>query len=224
MKSRSKKNRILLCSLGIIGFLELIPGCSDPSFNGADYNSFALGNEYHYSGVSMKVSVDSTRKVEGGWEFTVVYRDSSGAPLIREVYLKKAKNIWWKEFDASELGWPRLTFDPPIIASPFSDQAGRIHIHEGYEIRRDARMTKLRIRVESVIEGLEDVRVSAGSFPACLHEKVTYSYLDSTDTPFLGGEAHWWFARGVGAVKFRMPDGSGELLSAKIHGGILPDH
>jgi hypothetical protein len=220
---RSEKGSFLLKILAIIVFLWLFPGCSEAPFDGTDYNSFALGNEYRYSGMSMKMSVDSSREADGGWEFIVVYRDSSDAPLIREVYWKKEKNIWWKEFDASELGWPILTFDPPIIASPFSGKAGQIHTHEGYEIRRDARRSKLRIRVDSVMEGFEDVQVPAGTFPACLREKVTYSYVDSTDTPYLAGEARWWFARGVGAVKFQMPEGDGELLSAKIYDRILPD-
>ncbi len=219
----SKKDNILLSGLGAFCFLWLIVGCSAPPFNGADYNSFAPGNEYRYAGMSMKMSVDSTWEADGGWEYLVMYRDSSNAPLIREVYLKKAKNIWWKEFDASQLGWPRITFDPPIIASPFSGKAGQIHTHEGYEIREDARKTRLRIRVDCVMEGIEDVQVPAGSFLACLREKVTYTYIDSTDTPYLAGEARWWFARGVGAVKFQMPEGDGELLSAKIDGRIFPN-
>jgi hypothetical protein len=90
------------------------------------------------------------------------------------------------------------------------------------ESRGEAGEAEFSILVESVIEAVEDVRVTAGQFPACIKVRATVTYLDSVTSPFFSGDAVWWYAKGIGVVKSQMPEGGSELQRAKIGNLELP--
>jgi len=197
-------------------------GCTQQEFNGALYSSFRQGNEYVYSHAHLKSVVQSEKETPEGIEYVVVSLDSAGNELMREVYIKQGNRLLWKELDGTAMGMLRYSYDPPLWAVPFSDQMGKTDSYVSQEARSDAQKTRLRIRVDTVIENIEAVRVAAGNFPACIKVKSTITYLDSTSSPFIQGDARWWYARGMGVVKYQTPEGDGELVSAKIDGRILP--
>jgi hypothetical protein len=207
--------KILTLSLLLI----LLAGCGKNKFKADDYVSFQTGNSYTYTG-PMIVAIDSAVTTSQGVEFIIKDVDANGQVLSREVYLKKNGQSWWKEFDGAGMGVPRFQFDPPVMASPFSDKVGAKYTGEGVEIRQDG--TRLRFRLEAEIEAVEDVEVPAAKFPACIKVRSAYTYLDTTSSPLISGEASRWFARGVGIVKYQMPNGIGELLEAKVGDRIFP--
>lgn len=200
----------------------MIIGCARDKFDPTRYNSFQLGNEYAYSGMMMKTKIDSVNTGSSEIEYFLTDRDSLGQVASREVYVKKDGRIGWKAFDGSIQGMLKHTFDPPLLASPFSDQVGQTFTQEGVEIRSDAQRTTLRYRFTAEIEALEDVAVPAGQFPRCIKMKGVYTYLDPTTSPFINGEARWWFAREVGVVKYEIPGVNGKLLHAIIGQRTLP--
>jgi hypothetical protein len=207
--------KILIIALGLL----LLAGCGRNKFNPEDYVTYQPGNSFTYTG-PMIVAIDSARTTPDGVEYIIMDVDANGQVLSREIYLKKGGQSWWKEFDGGGMGVPRFQFDPPVLASPFSDKVGAKYSGEGVEIRADG--SRLRYRLEAEVVAVEEVDVPAAKFPACIKIRSAYTYLDTTSNPLISGEASRWFARGVGIVKYQMPNGIGELLEAKIGDRILP--
>ena len=82
--------------------------------------------------------------------------------------------------------------------------------------------------VKMSLEGYEQVKVSAGTFPDCLKHKtvLTNAKSDSSlETSFVNGTRYLWFAKGVGIVKMRYEHANGtiteaELLEYKVPAGV----
>jgi hypothetical protein len=199
--------------------LMLVAGCGKNKFNTSDYVTYQPGNTYTYTG-PMVVAIDSALTTPEGVEYIIKDVDANGQVLSREVYLKKGGQCYWKEFDGGGMGIPRFQFDPPVLASPFSNQVGAKYTGEGVEIRADG--TRLRYRLDAEVMAVEEVDVPAAKFPACIKIRSAYTYIDTTSNPLISGEASRWFARGVGIVKYQMPNGIGELLEAKLGDRVLP--
>jgi hypothetical protein len=214
-------NKILFSGCGLVAIIlgiSLLTGCGK-KFDSSQYLSYQPGNLYTYTG-PMTVAIDTAVTTKEGVEYVVMDLNESGQALSREVYLKKEGRAYWKEFDGGGMGIPLFQFDPPILSSPFSNKVGAKYSSEGVEIRQDG--SRLRFRLDAEIMAVEDVTVPAGVFPASIKVRSAYTYLDTTSSPLISGEASRWFASGVGIVKYEMPNGVGELLSAKIGERILP--
>lgn len=207
--------KILLATL----LLALLAGCSKNKFDAGEYVSYQPGNSYTYTG-TMTVYVDSAKKTAAGIEYLVTDLDQEGQPLSREIYLKKDGKAYWKEFDGGGMNIPVYQFDPPMLSSPFSNKVGDKHSEDGIEIRQDG--SRLRFRLEAEVLAVEDITTPAGSFKDCIKIRSAYSYLDTTSSPLISGEASRWFARTVGIVKYEMTNGVGELLGAKIGDRLFP--
>ncbi|RJP77192.1 MAG: hypothetical protein C4524_08695 [Candidatus Zixiibacteriota bacterium] len=208
--------RFLLLSLA----LALLAGCGKrtPQFNPGDYVSYQPGNMYVYTGMMGYAEVKSRLPIEGGTQFVVVDKDSAGREIARETYVQKDGRLYWQTFDGTGQGMLSYTFDPPLPASPFSGTPGEKAFQEGVEIRSDSAGTRLRYRVDMEILPPEDVAAPAGEFPACARMKAVITYLDPTNAPFINGEAEWWYAPGVGVVKYRAAGTEGMLEQASING------
>lgn len=204
--------------------LALLAGCSKKKFDGSEYVSYQPGNAYTFTG-PMAIVVDSAKATPEGVEYIVYDVEQGGQPLSREVYLKKNGQSYWKEFDGAGMGVQRFNFEPPILASPFSDKIGDKFATDGVELRQDS--TRLRFHLEAEVLAVEDVTVPAAFFPKCVKIRSKYTYLDTTSTPLMSGEMSRWYARGVGLVKYQAATDTagknvGELLSAKIGDRIYP--
>ncbi len=206
----------------LVWLTMLLLSCETRKFDSSTYVSFHPGNEYSYSGAMLTTTVESSRESKVGVELSVVDRDSAGGIVSRETYLIAAGKLWWSEFDGTPQGMLRHRFEPPLLASPFSDNIGQEFSQEGLEIRSDTPQTRLRYRMDSQIEAIADVTVPAGYFPRCIQMKSRFTYLEPTASPFIVGEGRWWYAKGIGVVKYEITGVGGELLRARIREVILP--
>ena len=99
---------------------------------------------------------------------------------------------------------------------------GDAHLSEANEF------SQYRLCLAGAVRNLDELHlalthsVPAAKFPACIKIRSAYTYIDTTSNPLISGEASRWFARGVGIVKYQMPNGIGELLEAKLGDRILP--
>jgi len=210
-------NRAALAArfIGLIIIVSAL-GCSRKPFKGLSYISFREGNQYQYSGMPIRWEVQRSMKTPRGLELALIGRDSLGNELMKQHYLRQNGRLLWTGVDSEALGMVKFSFEPGLWACPFSDNIGQTLSYTSEEHRSDPNGTRLRIRVDSAIEAVEDVLTQAGLFEKCIKVSATVVYLDSTISPFFSGEAVWWYAKGVGVVKSQMPEGESELVFAKI--------
>jgi hypothetical protein len=197
-------------------------GCSRKPFKGLNYVSFREGNQYQYSGMPIRWEVQRSMKTPRGLEFTLLGRDSLGNELMQQHYLRQSGRLLWTGVDGEALGMVKFSFEPGLWACPFSDKIGRTLSYTSVEYRNDPKRSRLRIRVDSIIEAVEDVHLQDRTFEKCIKVRASVAYLDSTISPFFSGEAVWWYAQGVGVVKSQMPEGDSELVFARIGGHTWP--
>jgi hypothetical protein len=217
------KKILFLTGSGVLVFL-MLTGCGQQKFNPGDYLSYQIGNNYTYTG-PMTVSVDTAIATSEGVEYVMFDFDQDGKPLSKEVYLKKEGKAFWKGFDGGGMNIPIFKFEPPILASPFSNKVGEKYSAEGTEIRQDG--SRLRFQLNAEVMAVEEVKVPAGTFKDCLKIKSAYQYLDTTSSPLISGEASRWYAKGVGIVKIQMTNSANqvnvsELLAAKVGDKVFP--
>ncbi|HEX7344404.1 MAG TPA: hypothetical protein VF398_09070 [bacterium] len=199
----------LVFALGVIG-------CSREPFNGLSYTSFREGDQYQFSGMPIRWEVQNETETQRGVEFVLVGRDSLGNELMKQYYLRQSDRLLWRGVDGAALGMTRFHFDPGLWACPFSDQIGETLSYTNVEYRDEPMGLRLRIKVDSVIEALEDVQTKVGRFEKCIKVRANVIYLDPTSSPFFSGDAVWWFAKDIGVVKSQMPEGESELVFAQI--------
>ena len=197
-------------------------GCSRKPFKGLSYVSFREGNQYQYSGMPIRWEAQRNMKTPRGWAFALIGRDSLGNELMQQYYLRQNGKLLWTGVDGQALGMVKFGFEPGLWACPFSDKIGQTLSYTNEEHRSDPAGTRLRLRVDSIIDAVEDIQTAAGNFEKCIKVRATVVYLDSTTSPFFSGEAVWWYAKGVGVVKSQMPEGDSELVFARIGSRTWP--
>jgi hypothetical protein len=166
--------------------------------------------------------VQRSMKTHRGLEFALIGRDSLGTELMQQHYMRQSGRLLWTGVEGAALGMTKFSFEPGLWACPFSDKVGQTLSYTNVEHRDDSQGTRLRINVDSAIEAVEDVQTQAGFFTKCIKVSATVAYLDSTSSPFFSGQAVWWYAKGIGVVKSRMPQGESELVFAKIGNRTWP--
>jgi len=214
----SKMKYKLLRSLILYLFLPLLffGGCGK-RFEGKEYFPLATGNGYEHSGMLGKSKVTESTGDEKTEVYTLSYYDEEGKVIIySEEYVVEEGLVLKRSFTPAVSGFTSFSFSPPLLYSPFSDQVGASQTLKLREYRENQSQEIFGIVVDYQIEKIEDVSVAAGSFEDCIKMRISYSYQDSTDVRFMFGDYFFWFAKGVGIVKYESLGGTGELLRAKI--------
>jgi len=187
----------------------------------ADYSRFfplADGDFYIYSGPLGKSMV--TQSI--GELYTFTHFDSSGNVLFWKDFLKTDHSIGWKNIAFSKSGSPDIHFEPALPFLPWTDQVGDTLLFSSAEIHDDSLNTHLHLQIEYSTYGIAAVTTPAGHFSDCIEIKMTHKALYDKDKNYLRGDSYWWFARNVGIVKYIIPEGTGELLQAKVDGRTYP--
>jgi len=209
---------IFLRSSGCLFFLILffLSGCGK-KFEGGNYFPLTAGNLYEYSGMLGKSKVTQTAGDEKIEIYTLSYYDDAGDFIIyTEEYVVEKGLVFKRGFPPSAKEFTSYSFSPPLLFSPFSDQTGAERTVQSTEYRSNKIQEIFQIKVDYRIEKIEDVSVKAGFFSDCIKMRMDFTYLDTTSVRYMHGDNHFWYARGVGMVKYQTFGGSGELIQAKI--------
>ncbi|NOY59671.1 MAG: hypothetical protein GXO75_12195 [Calditrichaeota bacterium] len=191
-------------------------------FSSTDYYPMKKDYTWVYSGHTSKIRITDENDLAGGTQFTLTYYDSLGEESWQEVFVQKENGLYWRSF-ISRITLPaNITFNPPLPITPMSEKIGAVERVESTESRNDSTTTTLRIRVENEIDAIEDVVVAAGKFSNCIRVKMTIIYTEPTERPLFAGTSYWWFARGVGPVKFLTAATGGELEGATLGNRKIP--
>ncbi|MBN2410487.1 hypothetical protein JXQ31_02270 [candidate division KSB1 bacterium] len=179
-------------------------------------------NVWNYSGAMAKIQVIEEKKEDNRINYIVVYFDSLGIPIWKEKHIKIDDKLYWATFSPQSPFIPEINFDPPLPSSPFSTKLGDKKTIESEETRIDSTVTTTTINVQYEIESIENVELPVGLFPECIKLKMTISYPEMVEKPYMEGTSYFWFARGIGPVSYILPSGSGNILSAKIGNRDIP--
>lgn len=202
-------------ALFLILFFLSFEGCGK-RFVGKDYYPLTLGNLYEYSGMLGRNKVTEKIGDEKIQVYTISYLDNLGNVAWTEEYVVEKNQVFKRSFNPFVKGFTNFSFSPPLLFSPLSDKVGASKTIQSKEYRANHSQESLRIKVDYLIEKIEDVSVQAGFFKNCIKMKMSYFYLDSTDVRFMYEDSFFWFAKGVEIVKYQTVGGAGELIKAKI--------
>ena len=202
-----------------------------PVFN--NFQSFATLKEM--TKMERKIRVCLSATTENGKQF----RDG-GASLTKTDGFLKLSSFGWEERDKAEpVTMPLLGTAITPCLFRFPAAVGHTWTQEGF----------WDSQAETILEGYEQVEVSAGVFPTCLKHKSVlidtppcsennllatsngkpYARGTKKESPFVNGTRYLWFAKGVGLVKMRYEHANGltteaELMEYSVPGKIEEYH
>lgn len=219
-----KHGGVILKTLFFFGLFVLsllMPLCSHKpqAFDPLDYFPLAEGNQWHFSGDLQVLTIKEIKQTGKSLQATAVFSDTLFTPLWREIYHLEDGQLQWTNFEPATQLLPKVTFEPPLPAAPFSVLVGDVRIINGVEVRIDSTGAPRRvpITVEYRIDAVENVETPVGSFENCIKLTSEFQYPSADDHPLFIGRHIWWFAKSVGPVKYELPSSSGELIGFKLH-------
>ena len=154
--------------------------------------------------------------------YTFTYFDSIQNITGWNDFIKTDHSVGWKNIVSRGGKIPPLFFEPPLPFTPWSMTVGDTLLFSAAEIRGDSLNSHLRIQEELEIISTAPVTTPAGEFYDCIELRMTFKPLYNNNEPLLRGNYYWWFAKDIGMVKYILPEGAGELLSARIAGKSIP--
>lgn len=152
---------------------------------------------------------------------TLSFVDSLQVVLWKEKYKIIKNQMRWYSFEPQSMFLPQVNFDPPLLFAPFSDESGELMRIVSIETQTDTIKIENEVTVDYQIQNIEDVKTQAGIFPDCIKMKLTFTYPLSAQRPLFVGEHYWWFAPGIGPVKYDLPTAFGELVEMNVSHLIL---
>jgi hypothetical protein len=176
------------------------------------------GSVYQYSGPLGKAVVSG----QINELFTFTYFDSTGKITGWNDFIRTDHSVGWKNIISRGGMVPALHFEPPLPFNPWSMTVGDTVLFSAAEIRGDSLNSHLRIQTELEVISIAPVTTPAGEFTDCIGIRMSFKALYSNHKKLLNGNFYWWFAREVGLVKYILPEGTGELLHARIGGRAVP--
>ena len=170
-----------------------------------NFQFFAILNEMAKMERKIRVCINAT--TENGKQFR-----EGGASLIKTDAFLRLSSFGWEERDQAEpVTMPLLgtAITPSLFRFP--SVIGNTWTQEGF----------WDSQAETILDGYEQVEVSAGIFPTCLKHKSVlidtppdagnnllatsngkpYERGTKKESPFVNGTRYLWFAKGVGLVK-----------------------
>lgn len=189
------------------------------------YFPVVLGTTWTFSGpYGRVVLVDSSTQLREGRgdvpsEFRLVFNEDYSGPRLQETFVVSEDQIYWTGFILPNL--PTIRFDPPLPLLPPSSQVGDSLVVDAEEQWRDSVEYSFAVRSVVTVVAVEDVSVPAGNFEECIRVRQAIFYEDSS-VPHLFTSIEFWYAQGIGWVKYDSEVGSGELLTAMIGDNRYP--
>ena len=196
-------------------------GCSQDKST-LDFFPMKKDNVWNFTGSMAKMQVIEENKEKNRINFILVYFDSLGIPIWKEKHVKIDGRLYWTTFSPQSPFIPEIHFDPPLPSSPFSNKLGDKKTIESTETRIDSTVTTAKINVQYEIESIENVELPVGLFPECVKLKMTISYPELVEDPYMQGTSYFWYARGIGPISYILPSGRGNILSARIGNRDIP--
>ena len=198
-----------------------------------NFQFFAVLNEMAKMERKIRVCIDAP--TENGKQFR-----EGGASLIKTDAFLKLSSFGWEERDKAEpVTMPLLgtAITPSLFRFPSA--IGNTWTQEGF----------WDSQAETILDGYEQVEVSAGIFRTCLKHKSVlidtplcsennllatsngkrYERGSKKESPFVNGTRYLWFAKGIGLVKMRYEHANGltteaELMEYSVPGKIEEYH
>ncbi|MEE9225094.1 MAG: hypothetical protein V3U68_02730 [Bacteroidota bacterium] len=206
------------CWVCVLFFLVFMGCAENASFDRLSYFPHVAGTSWTFSGpYGLVVLTDSPG--DSFSEFHVDFVGDSRVPRLRETFVVSGDQIYWRDYDLPNL--PLIRFDPPLPLLPSSLRVGDSLVVDSNEQWRDSVGTSFAIRSVVTVVGQEDVTVPAGDFEDCIRVRQAILYEDRS-VPHLFTWIEFWYAEGIGWVKYDSQAGSGELLSAIIGDNRYP--
>ncbi|HPG41089.1 MAG TPA: hypothetical protein PLP19_17525 [bacterium] len=199
----------------ILFLLTLVFSCSENT-NMPDYFPMKVNNTWKYAGEMAKMQVTEETRTNDKIDYHVVYFDSLGIPIWEERHSRIDGRLYWTSFTPQSVFIPEIRFNPPLPSSPLSDRLGDKKVIESVETRLDSTTETVPITVEYEVESIETVELPCGLFPDCVKMRMTISYTEDVEKPYMAGTSYIWYARGIGPVSYILPSGRSTLISAKI--------
>ena len=185
-----------------------------------DFQSFATLSETVKTERKIRICIEAT--TENGEQFR-----EGGASLIKTDEFLRLSSCGWQECDKGEpVTMPLLgtTITPSILKFP--SVIGDTWTQEGF----------WHSHAKTTLEGYEQIKVSAGTFPSCLkHRSVIidtpphlqnnllatangkpYEQDSKKESPFVSGTRYLWFAEGVGLVRMCYEHANGLTTEAEL--------
>jgi len=199
----------------ILVLLSLVFNCSENT-SMPDYFPMKVNNTWEYAGEMAKMQVTEEARTNDKIDYHVVYFDSLGIPIWEERHSRIDGSLYWTSFTPQSVFIPEIRFNPPLPSSPLSDRLGDKKVIESVETRLDSTTETIPITVEYEVESIESKELPCGLFPDCVKMRMTISYAEDVEKPYMAGTSYIWYARGIGPVSYILPSGRSALISAKI--------
>lgn len=181
-----------------------------------DYFPMKVKNTWVYAGEMAMIQVIDESRNNDKINYHVVYFDSLGIPIWEERHSRIDGKLYWTHFSPQSMFIPEIRFNPPLPSSPLTDRLGDKKVIESVETRIDSTTETVPITVEYEVESIETVELPCGIFPDCVKLRMTISYDEEIENPYMAGTTYIWFARGVGPVSYILPSGQSTLVRATI--------
>lgn len=150
----------------------------------------------------------------GRWNFFDIYITERENGIIKIPQDNREYSFEWKDMgDCGDEGYPLLY---NFLYDILDDAAGCVWSDEwvpGYHMERDFDSYTGNAHVVFDVLDDETVVTPCGTFENCRHITFDLEGLDGGGWSYRGGHKEYWFAPGVGIVKFRSPYKNGELES-----------
>lgn len=186
-------------------------------FSPLNYFPLQLNNTWTFDGEIRTMKVTESAKIGHERYITLTFFDSLDVALWSEKYHIVKDQLRWTSFEPATSLLPRVTFNPPLFAAPFSAEPGDTDSINSIETQTDSVEITTTINVDYQIQTVEDVETPAGVFTNCIKLKINYIYPTSAQRPLFIGEHYWWFSPTAGPVKYDLPTAFGELVKLDLN-------
>ncbi len=198
-----------------------------------DFQFFANLSEMAETGRKIRVRINATTECLGQFR-------EGGASLLKTDLFLGLSSFGWEERDKGE------PVTMPLLGTSITPHLFRFPLAVGDTWNQEGFWDS---QVNTTLEESEQVRVSAGDFPACLKHKSViidtppheqnnllatsngkpYERGSKKENPYVNGTRYLWFAKGVGLVKVCYEHANGltteaELIEYRVPGKIQEYH
>jgi len=215
-----KSLRIYFLVIFVFIIASLSCSSEETQFFPLHYFPVSEDNSWSFSGSISQIKIKSVKEEKNTKLVTLNYTDSLSILLWQEDYEIKDEHMYWKNFEPSVLLIPDISFEPPLPITPFSKKMGATKRLTTTEMQKDSLTRECSVQVDYEIMAVETVTTPAGTFSDCIKVKMSFKYLEMTATPYFLGDHIWWYAEGVGPVRYELPTEEGELVDIHIKRSI----
>jgi hypothetical protein len=209
--------RFILFAFFAIALSDISCTARIDKFSPLNYFPLQLGNTWEFNGEIRTMKVTDASKIGHERYITFTFYDSLDVALWAEKYHLIKDQLRWVSFEPGTSLLPHVTYNPPLIAAPFSDKPGDTDSISSIETQTDSVVITNAITVDYQIQSVEDVQTPAGMFANCIKMKINFIYPTAAQRPLFIGEHYWWFSSQVGPVKYDLPTAYGELVKLDLN-------